>query len=89
MSGWLATATDERTEGQRLNVVQIIDTLELGSLRDLVLEKHVVALMPDDVIVEHEAIKAEIENLEEQMPEPLPTARAIGEEPCRGRCSTG
>ena len=43
------TPRRQRTEGQRLNVVQIEDTLKLGSLRNLVQEEHVVALMPDDV----------------------------------------
>ena len=36
------TPPDQRTEGQRLNVVQIEDTLKLGSLRNLVQEEHVV-----------------------------------------------
>ncbi len=74
------TPEDERTEGQRLNVIQIMRTLEVGSLRDLVKEEHVVALMPEDVKAEHVEVQAEIEALQDQMPEDLPTARAIREE---------
>ncbi|MGQ0733951.1 MAG: DUF1553 domain-containing protein [Acidobacteriota bacterium] len=76
------TPPDKRTEGQRLNVTQIEDTLSLGSLRKLVLEEHVVALMPEDVKAEHEAVKKELDAIDRQMPRRLPTARAIGE---RGR----
>ncbi len=76
------TPPEERTEGQRLNVVQIEDTISLASLRKLVTEEHVVELMPPDVIVEHNRVKAEIQVFEDQMPARLPTARVIGE---RGR----
>jgi hypothetical protein len=76
------TPPDQRTEGQRLNVVQIEDTLKLGSLRNLVQEEHVVALMPEDVRARHAEVKAEIRGVEEQRPPRLPNARAIGE---RGR----
>lgn len=73
------TPPDQRTEGQRLNVVQIEDTLKLGSLRNLVQEADVVELMPDDVRAQHAAVKAEIRALEAQRPPRLPSARAIGE----------
>ena len=76
------TAPEQRTEGQRLNVVQIEDTLKLGSLRNLVQEEHVVRLMPDDVKAKHATVKAEIRALEDQRPPRPATARAIGE---RGR----
>jgi mono/diheme cytochrome c family protein len=76
------TPPDQRTEGQRLNVVQIEDTLKVGSLRNLVHEEHVVALMPADARAAHAAVKAEISALEQQRPPRLPSARAIGE---RGR----
>jgi hypothetical protein len=76
------TPADRRTEGQRLNVKQIEDTLAVGSLRKLVKEEDVVALMPADVKAEHATIKAEIQALERQKPRRPPTARAIGE---RGR----
>jgi mono/diheme cytochrome c family protein len=76
------TPAGKRTEGQRLNVVQIEDTLKLGSLRNLVHEAHVVALMPEEARAAHAAVKAQIAALEAQRPARLPSARAIGE---RGR----
>lgn len=76
------TPPEQRTDGQKLNAKQIEDTLALGSLRKLVLEEHVVALMPDDVKTQHAAVKAEIQALERQKPRRPPTARVIGE---RGR----
>jgi mono/diheme cytochrome c family protein len=76
------TPADQRTEGQNLNVRQIEDTLGLSSLRKLVTESHLVALMPEDVKGQHAAVKAEIAALEKQKPRRLATARAIGE---RGR----
>jgi hypothetical protein len=76
------TPAAQRTEGQRLNAKQIEDTLGIGSLRKLVTEKDVVALMPDDVKAKHAAVKEEIAALDAQKPKRLPTARAIGE---RGR----
>jgi hypothetical protein len=76
------TPADQRTEGQRLNVKQIEDTLSVGSLRKLVKESDIVALMPPEAKAEHARIKAEFQALEEQKPRRPPTARAIGE---RGR----
>jgi hypothetical protein len=76
------TPADKRTEGQRLNVRQIEDTLGLSSLRKLVREEHLIALMPDDVKGQHAAVKDQIAALEKQKPKRLPAARAIGE---RGR----
>jgi hypothetical protein len=76
------TPPDKRTDGQRLNVKQIEDTLGLNSLRKLLTEKDVVALMPEDVKAQHDAVKDKIEALDEQKPGRLPTARVIGE---RGR----
>lgn len=73
------TPPAERTEGQRLNVVQIEETLSVGSLRKLVHEEHVVALMPDDVKAAHARVKAEIRALEDTRPRRLPSARVIGE----------
>ena len=73
------TPPEERTEGQRLNVVQIEDTLSLGSLRKLVTEQHLIDLMPEDVRAEHARIKAKLADLEEQKPRRLPSARVIGE----------
>ena len=76
------TPADQRTDGQKLNVRQIEDTLGLSSLRKLVTESHLLALMPDDVKGQHAAVKAEIAALDKQKPRRLATARAIGE---RGR----
>lgn len=73
------TPPAERTEGQRLNVVQIEDTLRVGSLRNLVQEDHVLALMPEDVKGRHVQVKAEIRALEDTRPARLPSARVIGE----------
>ena len=73
------TPPEQRTEGQRLNVVQIEETLKLGSQRNLVQEAHVVALMPDDVKAAHAAVKAEIAALVAQRPPQPASARAIGE----------
>ncbi|HYE85791.1 MAG TPA: DUF1549 and DUF1553 domain-containing protein, partial [Vicinamibacterales bacterium] len=76
------TPASERTEGQRLNAKQIEDTLKIGSLRNLVQESHVLALMPDSAKAAHSKVKAEIKALEDSRPAPLPSARVIGE---RGR----
>lgn len=76
------TPADKRTPGQKLNVIQIEDTLGLSSLRKLVTEAHLIALMPEDVKAQHAAVKAEIATLDKQKPRRLPAARAIGE---RGR----
>lgn len=76
------TPADKRTQGQKLNVTQIEDTLGLSSLRKLVTEAHLIALMPEDVKAQHAAVKAEIAALEKQKPRRLATASAIGE---RGR----
>ncbi len=75
---WKTPAT-QRTEGQRLNVKQIEDTVGLNSLRKLITEKDVVALMPDEARAGHAAVKGEIDALETRKPRRLPTARAIGE----------
>ena len=76
------TPPAQRTDGQRLNVIQIESTLAIGSLRKLVVEKDVVALMPPDVQAQHAALVSQIGALEKQKPRRTPSARAIGE---RGR----
>jgi hypothetical protein len=73
------TPAEQRTEGQRLNVIQIERTLEINSLRKLVTEDDVVALMPPEVKAEHEKLVDQIEALEKQKPRRVPSARAIGE----------
>jgi mono/diheme cytochrome c family protein len=76
------TPPEKRTEGQRLNVIQIQGTLAINSLRKLVTTADVVALMPPDVKAQHAKLEEEIEALDRQKPRRLPSARAIGE---RGR----
>ena len=76
------TPPEKRTEGQRLNVIQIQGTLAINSLRKLVTTADVVALMPPDVKAQHAKLEDEIEALERQKPRRVPSARAIGE---RGR----
>ncbi len=76
------TPAEKRTEGQRLNVIQIQGTLAINSLRKLVTTADVVALMPPDVKAQHAKLEDEIEALEKQKPRRLASARAIGE---RGR----
>ena len=77
-SAW-RTPEKERTEGQRLNVIQIEKTLQSDTLRNKITEKDIVALMPPDVQQQHAAVKGEIEALNKQKPPQFPTARAIGE----------
>ena len=52
------TPPEKRTEGQKLNVIQIEKTMSNDTLRALVTEKDVVALMPDDVKAKHAAVAA-------------------------------
>jgi mono/diheme cytochrome c family protein len=73
------TPAAERTEGQRLSVIQIEKTLQDDTLRARITEKDIVALMPEDVRQKHAALNAEIAVLDKQKPKPFPTARAIGE----------
>ncbi len=74
------TPEEGRTEGQRLNVVQIEASLAVDSLRGSISEADVVELMTPNVVLAHDAVKAEIERLEQHKPEALPAARIIGEE---------
>ena len=73
------TPPEKRTEGQRLNVIQIQGTLAINSLRKLVTTADVVALMPPDVQAQHSKLEAEIEMLDRQKPRRTASARAIGE----------
>ena len=77
-SAW-KTPDAQRTEGQRLNVLQIERTLQMDSLRAKITEKDIVALMPADVRARHAAVKTEIAGVEATKPLPYPTARAIAE----------
>jgi mono/diheme cytochrome c family protein len=74
-----ATPAERRTEGQRLSVRQIEKTLQDDTLRAKITEKHIVALMPDDVRGRHVALNAEIAAVEKQKPKPFATARAISD----------
>jgi mono/diheme cytochrome c family protein len=73
------TPAEQRTAGQKLNVTQIERTLQNDTLRGLIKEADIVAIMPGDVKAQHAALKTEIEAIERQRPRRLPTARAIGE----------
>ena len=73
------TPADKRTDGQRLNVVQIERTLQMDSLRAKITEQDIVALMPADVLAKHASLKNEIAKVEATKPAPYPTARAIAE----------
>jgi mono/diheme cytochrome c family protein len=77
-AAWNAPA-DKRTDGQRLNVVQIERTLQMDSLRAKITEKDIVALMPADVVAKHAALKIDIAAVEATRPAPYATARAIAE----------
>ena len=74
------TPEEERTDGQRLNVVQMESSLAVDSLRGSIKEEHVVELMTPNVEQAHAAVKAEILRLEAERPERLPAARVIGEQ---------
>jgi mono/diheme cytochrome c family protein len=76
------TPAEQRTEGQKLNVIQIEKTITNDTLRALVTEPDIVRLMPADVKAKHEDVKTQIAAIEKQRPRPFPTALAIGE---RGR----
>jgi len=76
------TPADKRTDGQKLNVIQIEKTITNDSLRALVTELDIVVLMSADVKARHETVKAQIAEIDKQRPRPFPTALAIGE---RGR----
>jgi mono/diheme cytochrome c family protein len=67
------TPKEQRTEGQRLNAEQIEKTLHVP-------EKEITAAMPEDLRARQQQVKQQIEGFEKQLPEPYPTARAIGEE---------
>jgi cytochrome c553 len=73
------TPEADRTEGQKLNVLQIEKTLQNDSLRAKITEKDIVALMSAEDRHQHESVKAELGALERSKPEPYATARAIGE----------
>jgi len=73
------TPAAQRTDGQRLNVVQIERTLQMDTLRARITEKDIVALMPEEVRRKHAAVKDQIAAVEAKKPPPFATARAIAE----------
>jgi len=81
------TPTEKRTEGQKLNFIQIQKTLEDDTLANRITEQQIVAQMPEDVKAQHAGVKAKIAELEAQKPKPLPTAMATGESNAQPRPS--
>ena len=73
------TPAAQRTEGQRLNVIQIDKTLQNDTLRARITAKDIVALMPQAQRTKHQAIDNDIAALERQKPKPYAAARAITE----------
>jgi mono/diheme cytochrome c family protein len=73
------TPEKDRTEGQRLNVLQIEKTLQSDSLRAKITDKDIVALMPESERQKHRELVQQIAALDKQKPRPVPTARAIAE----------
>jgi len=73
------TPADKRTEGQKLNFIQIEKTLQADPLANRITEKQIVSLMSDEEKAKHAELKAQIATLEKQKPKPYPTAMATGE----------
>jgi mono/diheme cytochrome c family protein len=73
------TPPEQRTEGQKLNAAQVERTLQNDTLRAKITEKDIVALMPAEVLKQHQGLAGQIDALEKQKPEPYPTAMAIGD----------
>jgi len=73
------TSEEDRTDGQKLNVIQMESSLAVDSLRGSITEDAVVELMPPNVVSAHASVKAEIVRLEAERPAALPAARVIGE----------
>ena len=83
------TPEEERTEGQRLNVIQIERALQISDLRAKITEADIVAMMSAAQKQRHTALKAQIRNLERQKPEKYPAALAMSESRLRGRGRRG
>lgn len=69
----LQTPPEKRTEGQKLNALQVEKTLK-------VTEKEVLAAMTASDLETHRGLDAQIEALDQQRPQPLPTAMGIRED---------
>ncbi len=73
------TPERDRTEGQKLNVLQIEKTLRSDTLANRISEAQVVGRMSPAEKARHAELKAEIAELDSKMPKPYATAMAIGE----------
>ena len=67
------TPVEERSDGQRLNARQIMETLEIE-------DEELLAIMSEDDRRQHGELVEKIKALEKQRPKPYPTAMVIGEE---------
>src|SRR5258708_4791222 len=76
--GW-RTPAEKRTEGQKLNYIQIEKTLQADPLANRITEQQIVSLMSEDDRRSHAELKARIAGIEKQKPKPYATAMAIGE----------
>ena len=74
-----ATPAGKRSDGQKLNVVQIEKTLQADTLANRITDQQIVALMPENEKIRHADLKAQISELERQKPKPYPTVMATGE----------
>ena len=68
----LRTPPEKRTEGQKLNATQVEKTLSIEA-KDLY-----AALSPEDK-TEHDELTAKIKELDDQRPEPYPSAMSVTE----------
>jgi mono/diheme cytochrome c family protein len=78
------TPPEKRTEGQKLNVLQIQKTLTDDTLAHKIDEVMIASLMTDDERRKHQELKEKIEELEKQKPGSYPVAMAstdTGREP--------
>ena len=73
------TPAEQRTEGQKLNVLQIERTLKNDSLSKRITEEQIVALMPEEKQRQHRELKDQIQALERQKPKSYDSAMSIGE----------
>ncbi|HEU4386465.1 MAG TPA: PSD1 and planctomycete cytochrome C domain-containing protein [Blastocatellia bacterium] len=74
------TPEAQRTEGQRLNVRQIMKTLQDDPLSARITEEDIIPRMSSDDLIRHKDLTNRIAEVEKQKPPPYATARAIGEE---------
>ena len=70
----------ERSEGQKLNVLQIEKTLQSDTLANRISEAQIAGRMSLEEKARHSELKAKIAALDSQKPKPYATAMAIGED---------